>query len=48
MELEIWSDIACPWCYVGKKRMEKALAEYKAAGIQTCLVQIWTHVMEAQ
>jgi predicted DsbA family dithiol-disulfide isomerase len=28
MELEIWSDIACPWCYVGKKRIEKALAEF--------------------
>jgi predicted DsbA family dithiol-disulfide isomerase len=31
MELEIWSDIACPWCYVGKKRMEKALAEFPHA-----------------
>ena len=20
MEVEIWSDIACPWCYVGKRR----------------------------
>jgi predicted DsbA family dithiol-disulfide isomerase len=28
MELEIWSDIACPWCYVGKRRMEAALAEF--------------------
>lgn len=31
MELEIWSDIACPWCYVGKKRMEQALAEFPHA-----------------
>src|SRR5690606_3858477 len=25
---EIWSDIACPWCYVGKARFEKALAAF--------------------
>src|SRR3954462_11343508 len=25
MIVEIWSDIACPWCYVGKRRFEKAL-----------------------
>jgi predicted DsbA family dithiol-disulfide isomerase len=29
MQLEIWSDIACPWCYVGKRRMEAALAEFE-------------------
>jgi predicted DsbA family dithiol-disulfide isomerase len=28
MDVEIWSDIACPWCYVGKKRFEKALAGF--------------------
>jgi predicted DsbA family dithiol-disulfide isomerase len=31
MELEIWSDIACPWCYVGKRRMEAALASFEHA-----------------
>lgn len=25
MKIEIWSDIACPWCYVGKRRFERAL-----------------------
>ncbi|NLE96941.1 MAG: DsbA family oxidoreductase, partial [Propionibacterium sp.] len=25
MDVEIWSDIACPWCYIGKRRFEKAL-----------------------
>ncbi len=29
MQLEIWSDIACPWCYVGKRRFEAALAEFE-------------------
>ena len=28
MKLEIWSDIACPWCYVGKRRFERALASF--------------------
>lgn len=25
MQVEIWSDIVCPWCYLGKKRFERAL-----------------------
>jgi predicted DsbA family dithiol-disulfide isomerase len=29
MNVEIWSDIACPWCYVGKRRFEAALAEFE-------------------
>lgn len=27
MQIEIWSDIVCPWCYLGKRRLELALAE---------------------
>ncbi|MFC4786819.1 DsbA family oxidoreductase [Nocardioides sp. MAHUQ-72] len=26
MRIEIWSDVVCPWCYVGKRRLEGALA----------------------
>lgn len=29
MIVEIWSDMACPWCYVGKRRFEQALAEFE-------------------
>jgi predicted DsbA family dithiol-disulfide isomerase len=25
LQVQIWSDIACPWCYVGKRRFERAL-----------------------
>jgi predicted DsbA family dithiol-disulfide isomerase len=32
MRIEIWSDIACPWCYIGKRRLESALAEAVATG----------------
>lgn len=28
MNVDIWSDIACPWCFIGKRRFEKALAEF--------------------
>ncbi|WP_309668895.1 DsbA family oxidoreductase [Gemmatimonas sp.] len=28
MLVEIWSDIACPWCYVGKRRFEAALVGF--------------------
>ena len=28
MQVEIWSDIICPWCYIGKKRFEMALANF--------------------
>ena len=28
MLVEIYSDVVCPWCYVGKRRFEKALAEF--------------------
>lgn len=29
MIIEIWSDIACPWCYIGKVRFERALDAYE-------------------
>lgn len=29
MVIEVFSDIACPWCYIGKVRFEKALASYE-------------------
>ncbi len=28
MKIEIWSDIVCPWCYIGKRRFEAALAGF--------------------
>ncbi|HKO94079.1 MAG TPA: DsbA family oxidoreductase [Polyangiaceae bacterium] len=27
LHIDIWSDIACPWCYVGKRRLEAALGD---------------------
>ena len=28
MKVEIWSDVVCPWCYIGKRRFEEALARF--------------------
>jgi predicted DsbA family dithiol-disulfide isomerase len=28
MKIEIWSDVICPWCYIGKRRFETALADF--------------------
>jgi predicted DsbA family dithiol-disulfide isomerase len=28
MNVEIWSDVVCPWCYIGKRRFEEALARF--------------------
>jgi predicted DsbA family dithiol-disulfide isomerase len=29
VDVEIWSDIACPWCYIGKRRFEAALEQFE-------------------
>ncbi len=35
MKVEIWSDIVCPWCYIGKRRFETALSQFKnSAGVE--------------
>ena len=29
MKVEIWSDVVCPWCYVGKRNFEEALSRFR-------------------
>jgi predicted DsbA family dithiol-disulfide isomerase len=31
MDVEIWSDVVCPWCYVGKRQFEEALGRFSHA-----------------
>jgi len=31
LTVEIWSDVVCPWCYIGKRRFEAALAAFEHA-----------------
>ncbi|MBM3638367.1 MAG: DsbA family oxidoreductase [Actinobacteria bacterium] len=35
MRVEIWSDVVCPWCYIGKRQFEEALARLHDAGTGT-------------
>ncbi len=32
MQVEIWSDVVCPWCYLGKRRFERALESFDHRG----------------
>jgi predicted DsbA family dithiol-disulfide isomerase len=29
MRVEVWSDVVCPWCYLGKRHLEEALARFR-------------------
>ena len=29
MQIDIWSDVACPWCFIGKRRFEAALSTWE-------------------
>jgi predicted DsbA family dithiol-disulfide isomerase len=31
LQVDIWSDIACPWCYIGKRKFERGLADFDRA-----------------
>ena len=31
MKVEIWSDVVCPWCAIGKRRFERALSQFDHA-----------------
>lgn len=29
MIIDVWSDVVCPWCFIGKRRLEKALSQFE-------------------
>jgi predicted DsbA family dithiol-disulfide isomerase len=31
LRIDIWSDVVCPWCYIGKRRLETALGRFEHA-----------------
>ena len=33
MRIDVWSDLVCPWCYIGKRRLERALADRPGAPV---------------
>jgi predicted DsbA family dithiol-disulfide isomerase len=32
MQVDVWSDVVCPWCYIGKRQLEAALASFGHGG----------------
>ena len=45
IQIDVWSDIACPWCYIGKRNLEKGLAE-ASADDDAPLVEVTYHSFE--
>lgn len=33
VDVEIWSDVVCPWCFIGKRRFETAVARLREKGV---------------
>ena len=33
VRVEIWSDVVCPWCFIGKRRFEAAIARLREKGV---------------
>jgi predicted DsbA family dithiol-disulfide isomerase len=29
MRIDIWADLVCPWCFIGKRRLQRALADFQ-------------------
>lgn len=32
IRIDVWSDVACPWCYIGKRRLESGISAFADAG----------------
>ncbi|MGD8166484.1 DsbA family oxidoreductase [Herbiconiux sp. P16] len=45
IKIDIWSDIACPWCYIGKRKFELGRTEFEATGTAPA-VEIEYHSFE--
>jgi len=45
IKIDVWSDIACPWCYIGKRNLENGLAA-ASAGEDAPTVEVTYHSFE--
>lgn len=46
LAIDIVSDIVCPWCFIGKRRLEEALALYRARNPDAAAPQVTYHPFE--
>lgn len=40
LTVEIWSDVVCPWCYIGKRRLESAMSHLEADGTDLSDIEV--------
>ncbi|OEU91356.1 DsbA family protein [Streptomyces oceani] len=40
MIIEVWSDVVCPWCYLGKRRLDRAVRQWEEQGGQPLIVAL--------
>ncbi len=43
IKIDVVSDVVCPWCYIGKRRLEKAIAQPKAVVFFHTTCVHWPH-----
>ena len=41
MRIDVWSDVVCPWCYIGKRRLEKAVAAIEESRPEVDVEVVW-------
>lgn len=41
MRIDVWSDVVCPWCYIGKRRLENALANFSNTHPDADIEVVW-------
>ena len=46
VKVDVWSDIACPWCYIGKRRFEAGAAAFTAATGDRVGIELEYHSFE--
>eukprot|EP00887_Chlorella_sp_A99_P006442 scaffold3.g6442.t1 len=48
LKIDVWSDLACPWCYVGKKRLDKAIAALGLEGDSAVQVNWHSYIIDTR
>jgi predicted DsbA family dithiol-disulfide isomerase len=46
LRVDVWSDIACPWCYIGKRRFEAGEAAWRETAVDAPAVELVFHSFE--
>jgi predicted DsbA family dithiol-disulfide isomerase len=39
LQVDVWGDLACPWCYIGKNRLDQAISSSPHAGAITVVTR---------